>query len=120
MLKRLLVTLLVLVALMISLAWLALQPRVADHFGYALGKRLPEHIFQYGRRYIHGTGAGWCKADLQRVQAWPPRRVGTVLNLRGAPYAIMDGRPAGPYVSTILFVPTGRQCYAVYALEGGP
>lgn len=117
MLKRLLAALLVLVALMIALAC---QPRLADHFGYALGKRLPQHIVQYGRRYIHGMGPGWCKADLLRAQAWPPRRVGSVRNLLGAPYAIMDGRTAGPYVPTVLLVSTGRQCYAVYALEGGP
>ena len=116
----------------------AFQPRVANHFGYALPGRdgLPTYIFSSGRRYQSPqvcAGADWCKQDqiqqliprcytqanLQAIHLWPLVRVGTMFTLLGAPQPIMA--PAGETGLTRPFVMNdGPDCYVLYSLEGGP
>ena len=67
-----------LVALLIVAAgvWVAFQPRVANHFSYALpGKDgLPTYIYAHGRRYQSlqvCAGDDWCQRD--RLQQLIPR-----------------------------------------------
>lgn len=116
----------------------ALQPRVANHFGYALpGKDgLPAYIFANGRRYQSlqvCAGAGWCEqtrlqqliprcytqANLVATQQWPLVRVGTMFTLFGAPQPILA--PTGQTgLTRPLVMADGSDCYVVYTLEGGP
>ena len=116
----------------------AFQPRVANHFSYALPARdgLPTYIYANGRRYQSlqvCAGADWCaqdrlqqliprcysQADLQTMQIWPLVRVSTMFTLFGAPQAIMA--PAGESgVMRPFVMDDGPYCYVVYALEGGP
>ena len=116
----------------------AFQPRVANHFGYALpGKDgLPTYIYANGRRYQSlqvCAGADWCQqdrlqaliprcytqADLQALHIWPLKPVSTMFTLFGAPQSILA--PTGPDRLTRPFVMAdGPNCYVTYSLEGGP
>ncbi|HEX6543740.1 MAG TPA: hypothetical protein VF040_18440 [Ktedonobacterales bacterium] len=116
----------------------AFQPRVANHFSYALpGKDgLPAYIYADGRRYQSQqvcAGDGWCEqnrlqqliprcytqADLQKLQMWPLVQVGTMFTLFGAPQPILA--PKGESGLTRPFVMAdGADCYVTYTLEGGP
>lgn len=118
--------------------WVALQPRVANHFGYALpGKDgLPTYIFANGRRYQSPqvcAGADWCKqsrlqllvprcysaANLQAQQLWPLKQVGTMFTLFGAPQPILAPSNESGVVRPFV-MGDGPNCYVVYSLEGGP
>lgn len=119
------------------LVWIAFQPRVANHFGYALPVHngLPCRISFSGRDYANNS---FCEgmnqsaysssvgstctlpAALRRQKNWPLRQVASVWTLFGAAYPIM--LPAGiklRYVPTYVFVKDGA-CYRTFALEGGP
>ncbi|HET8906287.1 MAG TPA: hypothetical protein VFN11_04915 [Ktedonobacterales bacterium] len=116
----------------------AFQPRVANHFGYALAGRdgLPSYIYANGRRYQSFqvcAGADWCQQDrlqqliprcytqanLQTMHLWPLRQVSWMFTLIGAPQPIMS--PVGESGVTRAFVMAdGPDCYVTYTLEGGP
>jgi hypothetical protein len=116
----------------------AFQPRVANHFSYALPGRdgLPTYIYANGRRYQSlqvCAGADWCtqdrlqqliprcysQADLQTMQIWPLVRVSTMFTLFGAPQPIMA--PVGESgVMRPFVMDDGPDCFVVYELEGGP
>lgn len=118
--------------------WGAFQPRVANHFGYALpGKDgLPTYIYANGRRYQSQqvcAGAGWCdqnrlrdliprcytESNLQTMRIWPLEQVSTMFTLFGAPQPILA--PTGERGLTSPFVMAdGDNCYVIYSLEGGP
>lgn len=132
--------LLLLVAVFIATVGItgALQPRVANHFGYALpGKDgLPTYIYANDRRY-HSTqvcaGADWCErerlqqliprcytqANLESLRLWPLAQVSTMFTLFGAPRQILA--PVNKKGLTRPFVMAdGSDCYVVYTLEGAP
>lgn len=116
----------------------AFQPRVANHFSYALPGRdgLPTYIYANGRRYQSlqvCAGADWCaqdrlqqliprcytQANLEALHIWPLARVSSMFTLFGAPQPIMA--PTGERGLTTPFVMNdGPDCYVVYSLEGGP
>lgn len=118
---------------------IAFQPRVANHFGYALpGKDgLPTYIFENGRRYVSAqvcAGADWCKqqqtargtpscytqADLQnKYQQWPLVRVDTLFTLFGSPHDILT-RAGDRGLTTPYVIANGTDCYIMYSLDGGP
>jgi hypothetical protein len=118
--------------------WGALQPAMANHFGYAVpGKDgLPTYIFANGRRYQSQqvcAGANWClhnqaeygiprcymQADLERTQEWPLVQVASMSTLFGAPHTILQ--PAGETgVNVTFIIEDGPDCYVMYELEGGP
>jgi len=118
--------------------WVAFQPRVANHFSYALpGKDgPPTYIYAHGRRY-HSlqvcAGDDWCErdrlqqliprcytqSDLQTMHMWPLVRVSTMFTLFGAPQQILS--PEGDSgVMQAFVIADGSDCYVTYALEGGP
>ena len=97
---RLALPLIVVVFIVTVGATAAFQPRVANHFGYALpGKDgLPTYIYANGRRYQSlqvCAGADWCQqdrlqaliprcytqADLQALHIWPLKPVSTMFTL---------------------------------------
>lgn len=118
--------------------WGAFQPRVANHFGYALpGKDgLPTYIFANGRRYQSPqvcAGADWCEqariqqliprcytqADLQTQQLWPLVQVSNMFTLFGASQPILAPKGASG-VARPFVMADGPDCYVTYTLEGGP
>lgn len=120
-----------------GLVWGALQLWTANHFMYALpgDDGLPSYIFENGRRYQSiqvCAGADWCaqdrllqgiprcwrRSDLPSLAAWPLVKVGTMFTLFGAPRDIMS--MATRYLATPFVIVDGPDCYALYALEGGP
>ena len=130
----------VLVALLIVVAgvWVAFQPRVANHFSYALPGRdgLPTYIYAHGRRYQSlqvCAGDDWCErdrlqqliprcytqADLQAMHMWPLAQVSSMLTLFGGPQPILS--PQGESGVMQAFVMSdGPNCYVNFVLEGGP
>lgn len=118
--------------------WVAFQPRVANHFSYALpGKDgLPTYIYAHGRRY-HSLqvcgGDDWCQrdrlqqliprcytqADLRTMHMWPLVRVSTMLTLFGAPPPILSPQGESGVMQSFVMA-DGPDCYVTYALEGGP
>ena len=118
--------------------WVAFQPRVANHFSYALPGRdgLPTYIYAHGRRYQSlqvCAGDDWCQqdrlqqliprcytqADLRAVHMWPLVRVSTMLTLFGAPQAILSPRGESGVMQAFVMA-DGPDCYVTYGLEGGP
>lgn len=125
--------------------WAAQQPRVADHFGYALVEqdRLPGH-FSYqgitysnislcaGADYCHPSSARrWTQADLAGDGIWPLKQVSTVATLFGNAHPVLE--PAndpsmvgagGLYASDVhpfeLYVPASDGTYFLYQRPGGP
>jgi hypothetical protein len=128
------------IALLIVAAgvWVAFQPRVANHFSYALpGKDgLPTYIYAHGRRYQSlpvCAGDDWCQrarlqqliarcytqTDLQALRLWPLAQVSTMFTLFGAPQPILS--PKGDSgVMQAFVIADGPNCYVTYGLEGGP
>jgi hypothetical protein len=118
--------------------WGAFQPRMANHFSYALpGKDgLPTYIYAHGRRYQSlqvCAGDDWCQrdrlqqliprcytpADLQAIHLWPLVKVSSMWTLFGAAQPILS--PVGPDALTRPFVMAdGPNCFVIYDLEGGP
>jgi hypothetical protein len=118
--------------------WGALQPAMANHFGYAVpgNDGLPDYVFANGRRYQSQqvcAGADWClrdqaqygiprcytQADLERTHEWPLDQVASMSTLFGAPHAILQ-RTGEVGVTTPFIVEDGPECYVMYGLEGGP
>jgi len=120
--------------------WGALQPAMANHFGYAVpGKDgLPTYLFENGRRY-HSlqvcAGAGWCEqervqygiprcytqADLQdRFHEWPLAQVDTMFTLFGGAQPILQRSAGDKGLTTPYYILDGPDCYVAYGLEGGP
>lgn len=116
----------------------AFQPRVANHFGYALpGKDgLPTYIYANGRRYQSlqvCAGADWCQqdrlqaliprcytqADLQALHIWPLKSVSTMFTLFGAPQPILSPQGESGVMQSFVMA-DGPNCYVTYSLEGGP
>jgi hypothetical protein len=120
-LRLILTTAACVVALLVVAVVAALQPRVQNHFGYALPgeNRLPLYVYYNDRRYADPNGTCWSAAYLQQVGIWPLHQVGEMPTLFGAVHIILDGPTPAGFTTTLLFVPSGR-CYVVYALEGGP
>jgi len=132
------VALLALAFIMAAGVWGAFQPRVANHFSYALpGKDgLPTYIYANGRRYESRqvcAGDEWCQRnrpqdliprcytqdDLKTLKMWPLAQMSTMFTLFGAPQPILA--PTGDSGLTRPFVMAdGPNCYVAYALEGGP
>jgi hypothetical protein len=127
---------LVLVALL-GLSWVALQPRTANHFGYALAGAdgLPAYLYLRDRRYYSAqvcAGDDWCEQDrlqlgiprcwrqpdLASMNAWPVSKVGTLFTVVGASHDILS-IPNGA-LNAPLIVADGPDCYVVYTLEGSP
>lgn len=133
-------------ALLAGLLWGALQPAMANHFGYALPgvNGLPSH-FSYAQTdyFNHDLCAGadschpenasrWSQQRISDAGIWPLKQVGTVFTLFGAAHPIMepvnDPSMAGagtPYAGSdltpfILFVPDGSGSYFGYMRMGGP
>jgi len=118
--------------------WVAFQPRVANHFSYALpGKDgLPTYIYANGRRY-HSlqvcAGDDWCErarlqqliprcytqANLQTMHMWPLVRVSTMFTLFGAPQQILSPQGESGVMQSFVMA-DGPDCYVTYGLEGGP
>jgi hypothetical protein len=129
----------VIVLVLAGAIWTALQPRTANHFGYALpGKDgLPTYIYANGRRYHSAqvcAGADWCQqerarqgiprcytqADLQgRLRLWPLVHVGDMFTLFGAPRAIL-ARAGDQGLRLAFTIADAPGCYVTYTLEGGP
>jgi hypothetical protein len=127
-----------LVAALTVVGTAAFQPRVANHFGYALAGSdgLPSYIYANGRRYQSFqvcAGADWCQHDrlqqliprcytednLQAMHLWPLKQVSVMYTLIGAPQPIMS--PVGQSGVTQAFVMAdGPNCYVTYTLEGSP
>jgi hypothetical protein len=125
-------------ALLVALTVLtALQPSLANHFGFALpGKDgLPYRIVLGGRDYSTYqvcAYASWCAQDRERFDV--PRcydgrwlrshvpgqliQVATIWTLLGAFYAVLS--PPNRGVTTPLIVSDGNDCFIIYGLEGGP
>ncbi len=118
--------------------WVAFQPRVANHFSYALPGRngLPTYLYAHGRRYQSPqvcAGDDWCQrdqlrqliprcyaeADLQAVHLWPLVRVSTMLTLFGAPQPILSPQGESGVMQAFVMA-DGPNCYVTYGLEGGP
>ena len=118
--------------------WVAFQPRVANHFSYALpGKDgLPTYIYAHGRRYQSlqvCAGDDWCQhdrlqqliprcytqADLRAMHMWPLAQASTMLMLFGAPQPILSPQGESGIMQSFVMA-DGTDCYVTYALEGGP
>ena len=112
--------------------WVAFQPRVANHFSYALpGKDgLPTYIYAHGRRYQSlqvCAGDDWCRhdrlcytqADLRAMHMWPLVQASTMLTLFGAPQPILSPQGESGIMQSFVMA-DGTGCYVTYALEGGP
>lgn len=118
--------------------WVAFQPRVANHFSYALPGRdgLPTYIYAHGRRYQSlqvCAGDDWCQrdrlqqliprcytqADLRAMHMWPLVQVSTMLTLFGAPQPILSPQGESGVMQSFVMA-DGPDCYVTYALEGGP
>jgi hypothetical protein len=133
-------------ALLAGLLWGALQPAMANQFGYALPgvNGLPSH-FSYAQTdyFNHDLCAGadscqperasrWSQQRLSDSGIWPLKQIGSVFTLFGAAHPIMepvnDPSMAGagtPYAGSdltpfILFVPDGSGSYFGYMRMGGP
>ena len=142
---RLVAAALVLLLLFALIAWLAFQPRVANHFGYAVPMKngLPCRILVVGRHFDnneqcggmnrdgwtvwydarhHVTTGGACetKAQLQSVNDVPLHQVGGISTLFGPSHAILSPTPGhGLGAPTVLFV-DDNGCFRPYSLSGGP
>ena len=118
--------------------WVAFQPRVANHFSYALpGKDgLPTYIYAHGRRYQSlqvCAGDDWCQhdrlqqliprcytqADLRAMHMWPLVQASTMLTVFGAPHPILSPQGESGIMQSFVMA-DGTGCYVTYALEGGP
>lgn len=134
-----------LLALPAGVAWAAFQPRVANHFGYALpvANGLPCRIQYSGRDYEnlnecagseltpwmewyakrhHLSSDAPChrQASLRAIHSWPLREVGQVFTLLGPAHPILEKSTIGAgETSTVIFVGDGT-CYRAYELLGGP
>lgn len=138
--------LLALVALVFA-GWLAFQPRVANHFGYALPVRdgLPCRLHYRGRDYEndeqcggmdrgawsvwyaahhHVPSGGPCQqpATLRGIRDWPLHEIASISTLLGPSHPVLvssrDG-PASGFTTMVLYVEDAG-CYRPYALLGGP
>lgn len=135
-----------LLALLAGVLWGALQPAMANEFGYALPgvNGLPSRIRYAQTDYFnHNLCAGddachpelasrWSQQHLSDSGLWPLKQVGTVFTLFGVAHPILepvnDPSMAGagtPYAGSditpfILFVPDGSGNYFEYMRMGGP
>lgn len=136
--RRLVVLLVGVLFIVAAGVWVACQPRVANHFSYALPGRdgLPTYIYAHGRRY-HSVqvcgGDDWCQhdrlqqliprcytqSDLQAMHMWPLAQVSTMLTLFGAPQPILSPQGESGVMQSFVMA-DGPDCYVTYALEGGP
>jgi hypothetical protein len=115
----------------------AFQPRMANHFGYALPgpNGLPYRIAYQGRTYVNLSmcaGAAWCKstssaqplcvtqAALANDNRWPLKQIGSIFTLFGPSHAVLVDPADEGLTQLDLFVADGTDCYIVYTLQGGP
>ncbi len=128
----------VILGLGLGLGWaMAWQPRIANHFGYALplsgASGLPFRLSYAGRHYANDhtcAGDDWCKAaspltcslasELRGEGYWPLQQVGSVLTLFGPSRPMLRAPTPGGMTTMALYVPIGKDCYLPYSLEGGP
>ena len=134
-----------LLLLFVLVAWLVFQPRVANHFGYAMPMKngLPCRISVLGRDFDnneqcggmnrrgwiawydarhHVTPGGACetKAQLHSESDLPLHQVGGISTLFGSSHAILSPQPGhGLGTPTVVFVEDSG-CFRPYSLSGGP
>jgi len=116
---------------------MARQPRLANHFGYALplpgAAGLPFRLSYTGRHYANAStcaGDDWCKAagppicthasELRGAGYWPLRQAGSVFTLFGPSHPMLRAPTPDGMTTMALYVPIARDCYLAYSLEGGP
>ena len=124
--------------------WLAFQPRVANHFAYALPMKngLPCRISFLGRHFdnneqclgMNGSGrsvwyakhhhvpsGGACEGtgQLRKVGFLPLHRIGGISTLLGPSHAVLQPHADRSGVPTVLLV-EDNGCYRPYELSGGP
>jgi hypothetical protein len=133
------------VTVLALMVFLAFQPRVANHFGYALPMKngLPCRLHVMGRDYDnseqclgmnragwtawydakhHVTPGGVCEtnAQLQRAHDFPLERVGGVSTLFGSSHAVLSPRPDHGFGTTTVLLVRDNGCFRPYGLSGGP
>lgn len=101
---------------------LAFNPRVANHFGYALpgAAGLPSRVSYAGRDY---AAAGQCltSAQLQQKGWWPLHQVSQIFTVLGPAHRVYtDSYPQGLATTSLILLVDNGPCFAEYALEGGP
>ncbi len=107
--------------LVVGGAALVFNPRVANHFGYALpgDAGLPSRVAYAGRHYAASSQC-LTSAQLQQKGWWPLHRISQIPTAFGPAHPMYtDTYPEGPATTVTLFVPKGS-CYAAYVIEGGP
>jgi hypothetical protein len=113
-----------------------LLPRLANHYGFALPlpNGLPNRIHYGGRLYWAPGFCGgepgcrpqphcWNQEFLASKDLWPLKQVGEIPVLLGAPIPLLTtaAQPTpSTAVDTVLMIPYSPDCYATYALVGGP